>query len=112
MPLHEGQHLVYGLVGDLRNADVSVSLDRRFEDLASFQESPLRQILATPDEHIERIEHDVGLGGAAILQQIEVRPSLLVKRHDFAVDHCLIRQARQASATYLNRCVRSVPRRE
>jgi hypothetical protein len=54
----------------------------------------------------------VGLGGAAILQQIEVRPSLLVKRHDFAVDHCLIRQARQASATYLNRCVRSVPRRE
>lgn len=63
--LHEGEHLFRGLAGYLRNADVSVRLDCRFEDFASFRECLLRQILATSDEHIERIEHDVGLASLA-----------------------------------------------
>lgn len=85
------------------------SLDLRFEDFASLRESPLCQILATPDEHIERIQHDVGLGGAAILQQIEVQLSQLVKSHNFAVDHRLIGQARQGIG-YISESVRQVSR--
>jgi hypothetical protein len=76
------------------NADVSVCRDYRLEDFASFRKCLLRQILATPDEHVERIEHDVRLRRTAILKQIEVRFSLLVKCNDFAVDHGLIREAR------------------
>jgi hypothetical protein len=49
----------------------------------------------------------VGLGGAAILQQIEVRLSLLVKSHDFAVDHRLIRQARQR-IRYISESLRKI----
>jgi signal transduction histidine kinase len=39
MTVHEGEHLVRGPAGFLRNADVSVSLDRRLEDFASHAEN-------------------------------------------------------------------------
>jgi hypothetical protein len=39
MTVHEGEHLVRGPAGLLRNADVSVSLDRRLEDFASHAEN-------------------------------------------------------------------------
>jgi hypothetical protein len=101
MTLYEGEHLLRGLAGYLRNANVSVRLDCGLEDFASFRECLSRQILATPDEHIERIEHDERLRRTVILKQIEVWLSLRDKCDDLAIDHWLIRQARQGHRLHI-----------
>ena len=108
MTLHEGEHLFHGLAGYLRDADVSVWRDYRLEDFASLREYPLRQILATPDKHIEGIEHDVRFRRTVILKQVEVwfsRSSRATTSPSITVSSGRIVRA---SATYLNRCVRSV----
>jgi hypothetical protein len=76
---------------------VIVWLDCRCQDLAPLREGLFRQILAASHLYIERIEHDVRLGRAKVLQKIEAGFALLVESDQFAIDYGLIGQSGQSS---------------
>ena len=84
-------------MGHLRNANVIVRLDCRFQDFAPLREGLFREILTTSHQHVEGIEHEVRFGRAEILEQIEVGSALVVERDQFTIDYRVIGQARQTS---------------